>query len=821
MRRSVFGPISRLLAALLFLVPSSKALERLEPASGCYIGILADDQDSFAALSARLGLTPAVVSRFYSFPLDAAARQNVSDFLDQVRASGGIAMITLEPFNGLAAVSSANCDDFANLCAQKESQGIGGIMVRFAHEMNGNWYAWCQQPALYRQKFQLMAGSVHSRTIRTAMVWTPNNGIGYPFGTGAYSAAAGSPNFLELDTNNDGTLSQADDMFGPFYPGDTAVDWVGLSIYHWGINYPWLENEPPYPGEFASVMNAADPGIPANYSRWFYPRYCSDGIHNKPLVIAETSAFYNMEQPGANELAMKQAWFRQLYNISGASGDGPDVATSFPKMKCINWFDHYKREAEAQNQLVDWRASANPLVRNAFVSSLRTLRGGQPYFLTAQEFGATQNANNIVATEIPAILPLSGNVAMTLNVKAQSACDLEVDLLDQNFNFKGGTRIPVGAETSTVPVSFPLNQSLIDGSAYRWSIFLTPTGGNHLNALTRYTGPDPVARAVSPFLNIVSGPLSTPSTAAFATRVQYVAAGNATIGVTLLNSSGVPRGSGTASVKRGSGLLDIIVTQSVGNPAGAYSLRGTLTNPAVLAQTSERPILIAPAPAANSVALAIEPAVVPSGEVFRFAVAYSTIVAQDLRLELSSPSGTLLSTAVQPVSAGSENIDMTISQPLAVAGAHTARVYLVPTGGSSAQAVASSPAQTLHVVSAAYSQWTVDRWGVVLANDPIGPQLDPDGDGSTNSGEYVALTDPRNPSSILRPNITRSGSQVTVSWPSRTGRNYQVFARSSLATGSWIAANGLLSGTGGTMTYNANLATSGATNFYRVQVSLP
>ena len=123
---------------------STKALERLEPASGCYIGMLLGEDDSPNSLSTKLGLTPAAFSRFYSFPLDASARQNVSDFFDQVRASGGIAVLTLEPFNGLSAVTAANCNDFADLCALKETQGIGGIMVRFAHEMNGNWYAWGQ-----------------------------------------------------------------------------------------------------------------------------------------------------------------------------------------------------------------------------------------------------------------------------------------------------------------------------------------------------------------------------------------------------------------------------------------------------------------------------------------------------------------------------------------------------------------------------------------------------------------------------------------------------------------------------------------------------
>ena len=817
MKRFSAPLLASLLALTFARLPSARALERLEPANGCYIGMLLADEDSPSSLSTRLGLTPAAFSRFYAFPFDASARQNVSDFLDQVRTRGGIAVLTLEPFDGLSAVTAAHCNDLGDLCAEKEALGIGGIILRFAHEMNGNWYAWGQQPTLYRQTFQLLASAVHTRTTRTAMLWSPNNGIGYPFGSGAFSPAPGSPNFLELDTNSDGVLNQADDMFDPFYPGDAAVDWVGLTVYHWGVNYPWLENEPPSGSEFANVMNAAGPGVPANYSRWFYPRYCSDGVHNKPLMIAETSVFYNTEQPGANELAMKQAWFRQLYNISGASADGPDVATTFPKMKCVNWFDHYKRESEAQNQFVDWRASANPLVRNAFVSALRTLRGGQPYFLTAQEFNAAQNANGIIATDLPTILPLSGNVSAILNVKAQNACDLEVDLLDQNFNYRGGTRIPVPAGTTTVSASFALNQTLIDGASYRWSIFLTPTGGNHLNAISRYAWPDPIAREVAPFVSLIAAPATSAPASTFPVRVSYTSHVNAVLTVNLFNSTQVMHGSGTVSVKRGSGLLDVNVTPLPGNPAGDYTLQGTLTNPGLLALTDVQPIEIAAAPTATVATLKIQPSVVPIGEVFRFAVSYSTTTTRNLRLELSNPSGAIVATAVQPVIAGSKTIDMTISHPLAIAGPHTARVFVVPTGGTSAQALASSSVETVQVVSPAYSTWTLSRWGVILANDPIAPQLDADGDSSVNADEYVALTDPRNPASILRPNIVRNGSQLSVSWPSNSGRNYQLFSRPNLSAGVWSAVNTLQPGTGGTMSYIA----SGAFNFYRVQVSVP
>ena len=824
-RRTFFQAAMSLLLGS-FLATQAHALERLEPLAGCYIGMLLDDEDNLPRVSARLGLTPAAYTKFYGFPFSAGTRQEVSAFLDEVRGNCGIAVLTLEPFGGLSSVTAASCADLADLCASQEAQGIGGIMIRLAHEMNGNWYAWGQQPSLYRQTFQLVANVVHARTARTAMLWAPNNGIGYPYGTGAFSPAPGSADFLELDTNHDGVLSEADDMFGPFYPGDAAVDWVGLTIYHWGVNYPWGENEPPFPGEFAGTMNATGPGAPADYSRWFYPRFCADGVHNKPLAIAETSAFYNTEQPGGNEVAMKRAWFRQIYNISGASADGPDIATTFPKLKCINWFDHFKSESEVQGQFVDWRASANPLVRGAFVAALRTLRDGQPYFLTAQEFNCLHVTDCIVPISLPAVLPLNGNVAVHLKVKAQQACDMEIDLLDQNFAFQGGTRVALAAGTSTISTTFALNQPLVDGATYHWSIFLTPTGGTWLNALAWYRGPEPVARSIVPMVGIDAAPPSVAVGGSFNVRVRYTAAADSVVQLSLLDTLGAVRGSGSVSVARGDGLLDLTLTQQGNNATGAYLLRPVLKTPLAPPQTSaaqgaDLSVHVSGTSVANAVTLIVEPAVVPIGEVLRFAVGYATTDDRDLRLEVLDANLAVIAGAVQSVNTGSGTLDLTCVQPLATAGAYAARVHLVPTGGSSAQAVVSSSTQTVHLVSHEYADWTQARWGVIFNGDPIAPLLDPDGDGAPNQDEYVALTDPRGSTSRFQANLVKSGAQLTLSWLTVTGRNYQVFSRAAWSADAWVPASSVQAGTGGTLQIQSDSGLAGPQRFYLVQVTVP
>lgn len=43
-----------------------------------------------------------------------------------------------------------------------------------------------------------------------------------------------SPECTELDTNGDRVIDMRDDMYSPYYPGDDVVDWVGMSLYHFG-----------------------------------------------------------------------------------------------------------------------------------------------------------------------------------------------------------------------------------------------------------------------------------------------------------------------------------------------------------------------------------------------------------------------------------------------------------------------------------------------------------------------------------------------------------------------------------------------------------
>jgi len=362
---------------------------RLEPEQGCYFGIVNGNvtQDTVRSYRDWLGFAPASYTVFIQFPMRQQDIDTLNGLSSAISWTGGIMAITLEPFDGLDAISENDCEDFAALCAGYEKLGLG-VMVRFAHEMNGSWYPWCQKPALYKEKFQLLAQYVHENTQNTAMLWAPNSGGGYPFSGGTYEAESGTEDFTALDTDGNGILDMNDDMFTPYYPGDDAVDWVGMSVYHWGQCYPWFENELPEARSFSNLITGNYNGLNGDLSAVpdFYAMFCNDGVHDKPMAITETAAFYNTEQDGASELSIKQAWWRQVFHITGDTEDALDISMHFPMIKMINWFDIQKNETEAKGDLVDWRISGSSEIQEAFISDLQLSEKDTRYFLSAEDF---------------------------------------------------------------------------------------------------------------------------------------------------------------------------------------------------------------------------------------------------------------------------------------------------------------------------------------------------------------------------------------------------------------------------------------------------
>jgi hypothetical protein len=79
--------------------------------------------------------------------------------------------------------------------------------------------------------------------------------------------------------------------------------------------------------------------------------------------VPETAAFYapGAQPPGATELAVKQAWWRQVLD--------PDLHRRFPRLAMIGWFEWDKQETEVGGR-VDWRALGDPEAAARFRDAL-------------------------------------------------------------------------------------------------------------------------------------------------------------------------------------------------------------------------------------------------------------------------------------------------------------------------------------------------------------------------------------------------------------------------------------------------------------------
>lgn len=77
----------------------------------------------------------------------------------QVASLGGLSVIVAQPGQGLGKITADAAKEFAKVLAAYEQQGAT-MLIEFAHEMNGNWYVWGQQPMEYISAFQTMSTAI-------------------------------------------------------------------------------------------------------------------------------------------------------------------------------------------------------------------------------------------------------------------------------------------------------------------------------------------------------------------------------------------------------------------------------------------------------------------------------------------------------------------------------------------------------------------------------------------------------------------------------------------------------------------------------------
>jgi hypothetical protein len=89
----------------------------------------------------------------------------------------------------------------------------------------------------------------------------------------------------------------------------------------------------------------------------------------------------------------------------------------------------------------------------------------------------------------------------------------------------------------------------------------------------------------------------------------------------------------------------------------------------------------------------------------------------------------------------------------------------------------------------------------------------------SNLQEYIAGTDPTDPTSVFRTEITvtATSQSVVLNWLAAPGRSYQVLSKNNLDDPEWLVASGTISVSGNQGSYTAPV--NETKRFYWISVS--
>src|SRR3989338_3279328 len=271
-----------LLVLLLSGCGASSVIQKIDYMSGdftgCAVGAYVNGVANLPGFQTLIGKNLAVVLSYVHWqdPFPSAEA-------DIVAANHSIPLITWEPWitdeaGNLNAISTGYYESYVREFIQAAKDWGKPLFLRFAHEMNGNWYPWDglhngQDPGKYKQAWiyiysvreELAADNVY-------LVWSPNNA-----------------NMPEADWN----------VLSAYYPGDQYVDWIGMDGYNWGYA-DW--------GSFESVFGDVYQTLAA--------------LTDKPLMIGE---FASAEQGGS-----KAGWITDAL---------AKIKAEYPRIKIFCWFN--------------------------------------------------------------------------------------------------------------------------------------------------------------------------------------------------------------------------------------------------------------------------------------------------------------------------------------------------------------------------------------------------------------------------------------------------------------------------------------------------
>jgi hypothetical protein len=251
------------------------------------------------------------------------------------QALGKPLLVSWEPWSGqvadsdwsCSAVASGRYDAYLHSYAREARRFGSPLLMRLAHEMNGDWYPWA---TAYEG-----GGCRHNGNSPEAFVRMWRHTVNIFRQEGATNVGwVWSPNIYYLNPYN--SVADQNRDLRALYPGDSWVDWIGLSIYNDGSRRPWRTFDSLFGDSYALITS----------------------LSSKPLMIAEMGVTEQGAPPGTSTAD----WIGQSLQR--------DIPTYFPRVKLVVWFCRDKTASGEANYRFDSSPAALAVFRRAVNSPL-------------------------------------------------------------------------------------------------------------------------------------------------------------------------------------------------------------------------------------------------------------------------------------------------------------------------------------------------------------------------------------------------------------------------------------------------------------------
>lgn len=237
--------------------------------------------DSYAEM---VGRRPDIVMDYSNVTDPLLTQREISN----LQARGETPMVTWQLFQSgysgptipLDQLAAGDYDSYLHKAAALAKSLPFEVMIRFGHEMNGDWYGWSGNPTAYVDAWRhIVSVFRQDGATNVKWVWSP-------------------------------TVDYGDYPFASYFPGDSWVDYVALDGYNWGTagtgTDKWESLYEVFASSYAKITQ----------------------LSSKPVIFAETSS----SEAGGN----KADWIRE--------GFLKTIPQKFPRVAAVLWFDRDAEE---------------------------------------------------------------------------------------------------------------------------------------------------------------------------------------------------------------------------------------------------------------------------------------------------------------------------------------------------------------------------------------------------------------------------------------------------------------------------------------------